>query len=767
MNEPPANAPVARMIEGSLSAALRDRLFRIVTLTLLVAFGIAGAYFLFTGDFVVFSVLAIGAVIIAAGVAAMRAGWMVQSRLLVSCVVLATPAVLMVLGNGIHDIAVAASGGVLLVGSLLLERRAFVLFAFATLLVFGGIAGAEIAGVLHTPFAGATSSGTVFSLVTILVVAAVGARAVVDALSASLQDAQDQRAALATTRTEQQVTAQHLRRSEEWFLKVFRASPTAIVISRLSDGRYAEVNQSWLDIFGYTREEMIGHTALELGVWQDPEERARFVQLIRERGALRDFESRLKKRSGAVADVTMSVEVVDLDGEPHLIIPVVDITDRKRAEQRIQQLATRDALTGLPNRLLLADRLALGVAGALRQRHTLAVLFIDIDRFKNINDSLGHAVGDAFLCAVAARLSGIVRSGDTLGRLGADEFLILLENVASAAEAGHFAARVLDGFAQPFTVGDHALHSGCSIGISLCPVDADDPALLIRNADTAMHHVKESGRGSYQFFSDEMNARVQERLGLEDGLRDALAGGEFELVYQPKVSFATGAVTGFEALLRWHRPGEGVIAPGRFIAVAEETGLIIDIGRWVLVRACTQIRDWRDRGLPLRPIAINLSVRQFTPALVGDIRDALRGAGIGPEMIELEITESLFMREPEQARDILRELAAIGMRVTIDDFGTGYSSLGYIKQFAVAALKIDRLFVADITSTPQDVAIIRAVIEMARALGIKVIAEGVETREQLGLLRVLDCSEYQGYYFSEPVPAAEIERLYLTEKRGT
>jgi EAL domain-containing protein (putative c-di-GMP-specific phosphodiesterase class I) len=340
--------------------------------------------------------------------------------------------------------------------------------------------------------------------------------------------------------------------------------------------------------------------------------------------------------------------------------------------------------------------------------------------------------------------------------------VVLLENIVPAEDAaGQVARKVLASFAEPFSVEDHSLSCSCSIGISVFPSDATDPQVLIRDADTAMYHVKDSGRATYRYFSSEMNTRMQERLQIEIGLRRAIAERQFELMYQPKVNIGSGEIVGLEALLRWRHPDWGVVAPGRFIAVAEDTGLIVDVGRWVLAEVCRQLRDWHGSGLDTRPVALNLSVRQFTPALVGDIAAAMGEFGVTPGQIELEITESLFMRNAEEVRTILKGLSRLGARVTIDDFGTGYSSLGYIRHFSVNALKIDRAFLSDFGASSPNVAIVRAVITMCRGLGIGVIAEGVETHEQLEILRKLHCDEYQGFLFSPPVSAEEIGRRFL------
>jgi len=555
--------------------------------------------------------------------------------------------------------------------------------------------------------------------------------------------------------------------SEERFAKVFDASPNAISITRLRDGKYLEVNKAWLDLAGYTRNEVIGHTAQDIGIWLDPRDRERFIERIRAHGAVRNHEARLRRKSGPIMDVVLCAEVVEIAGEPHLIVPFIDVTDRRQAEERIQHLATRDALTGLPNRLLFTDRVSLAIGKAQWNDGSVALLVIDLDRFKYINDSLGHAFGDAFLRAVAERLSGVVGKKDALARLGGDEFAVVLENVAPVEDAaGQLARRILAAFREPFCVEGQSLICSCSIGISVFPPDSADPQLLIRDAETAMYDVKESGRAAYRYFSSVMNSRMQERLQIESGLRDAIRGRHFELVYQPKVQVASGRVTGYEALLRWRHPSWGLVSPTRFIGVAEDTGLIVEIGRWVIEEVCRQIREWRRRGLPPLPVSVNLSVRQFLSNLVDETSATMRRFGVDPGLIDLEITESLFMQNPEQVATILRDLSRLGANVTLDDFGTGYSSLGYIRQFNLNALKIDRSFISGISATSQNVAIVRAVIMMCRGLGIRVVAEGVETKEQLDILRTLGCDEYQGFLFSPPVAADEIERRHRKAALG-
>ena len=1011
------------------------RLFHIVAIAIFAAFALSAVNNLLGGASippVLWATIACVAVLIAVA----RMGRLALASALLPPVILAGTVSLLITRNGVHDSAIVAIAGVLVVGAVLLGSRrwlaAFTAVAVAAVLAVGH---AEMAGWLRNPFSGWVTVRYVVGICLTYVVIAVAVRVLAESLIAGLRDARQKSAELAVSNLEgerrraaleaimeaipaattlaledgtlveanraaldlfgrgrEEVIGQtalslglwpnpenrakllaslrageavklrplslrrksgevrdlllsakwveldrqkqllmsavdvseieraqeSLRKSEERFAKVFQSSPDAIVISRLADGRYLEVNQRWLDIFGYAREELIGRSSLELGVWVDPADRDRFVARIREHGSLRDYEARFRKKSGAVIDVLLSAEVMEIEGEPHIIVPFTDITDRKRigalldniargvssrtgeeffremllflckelpadmafvgellpsgdrirtiaacrdgelsedfdyalagspcmgvldrrgtaiypervaelfpedtaltgravqgyvgtsligadgkaigilvaltrkpierreffvslleifasragaeversrAEERIRQLATRDGLTGLPNRLLLTDRLALGMGNAQRNGKSLAVLFIDLDRFKYINDSLGHVVGDAFLHAVAERLSAVVRKGDTLARLGGDEFVVLLENVDPMEDAaGQVARKILASFGEPFAIDGHSLSCSCSIGISVFPSDATDAQTLIRDADTAMYNVKEGGRGSYRYFSSEMNARMQERLQTEVGLRDAISRRQFELAYQPKVDAADGRLTGLEALLRWRHPAWGLVSPGRFISVAEDSGLILEMGQWVLEEVCRQISEWRSHGLSVCPVAVNLSVRQFTPALIGSISGALSRFGVDPGLVEFEVTESLFMRNPAEVGEILKGLSGIGTRVTIDDFGTGYSSLSYIRDFAVDALKIDRSFVSDIAATPRNVAVVLAIITMAHGLGIRVIAEGVETREQLELLRKSQCDEYQGYLFSVPLAPRELERQFL------
>jgi diguanylate cyclase (GGDEF)-like protein/PAS domain S-box-containing protein len=456
---------------------------------------------------------------------------------------------------------------------------------------------------------------------------------------------------------------------------------------------------------------------------------------------------------------TFKKPIYDVSGKPlYLICMTIDITERKQSEQRIMEMATHDVLTGLPNRNLLRDRIAQALTRDRRSQKQAAVLFIDLDHFKIINDSLGHDMGDLLLQDVAARLSAIVRSEDTVARRGGDEFIVLLPNMASARDAEVVAQKILDGLIQPFLINSKELHIGGSIGITLFPSDGEDVETLLKNSDIAMYHAKENGRNNYQFFAPEMNRRATERHTLGIDLRHALERNELLLHFQPIVDMPGGKLTSIEVLLRWQHPQLGLISPTRFIPVAEENGLIVPIGEWVLQQSCLQRMAWRDQGYDVPKLAINLSIRQFRhKTLVADIARILAETGMEGGRLTLEITESMLVENVEETIKTLQQLSALGLEISIDDFGTGYSSLSYLKHYPINTLKIDRSFVRDIATDPNDAAIIAAIIVMARNLKMQVIAEGVETEEQLTFLAQQGCNRFQGFYFSKPLPAAEIE----------
>ncbi|MEO5693634.1 MAG: EAL domain-containing protein [Usitatibacter sp.] len=441
-----------------------------------------------------------------------------------------------------------------------------------------------------------------------------------------------------------------------------------------------------------------------------------------------------------------------------------NITKRKAAEERAEFLATRDALTGLPNRVLLHDRLEQGVVNAARHHTGFAFMFIDLDRFKTINDSLGHHVGDELLKSVATRLAGCVRASDTVARLGGDEFAVILENLRDTDVEGaqEVAEKMIASMAAPMLVEGNTLNTSCSIGISLFPADGRDSATLMKNADVAMYYAKEKGRNNYQFFSSEMNTRAQERLSVENYLRLALRRNELVLHYQPRMNVATGELVGVEALIRWAHPRRGLLSPDKFIDVAEDSGLIVPIGEWVLGAACNQIKEWQARVRPGLRISVNLAVGQVVNGerLYRAVEQAVQRSGIAPNTLELELTESHLMQNIEEKAALLNRLGALGVGLAIDDFGTGYSSLSYLRQLPVDSIKIDSSFVRDIGVDPDSDAIIKAIVAMAHSLRLTVVAEGVETPAQFAALKALDCDEFQGFYESPGLPAAQFEKKY-------
>ncbi|WP_158592257.1 putative bifunctional diguanylate cyclase/phosphodiesterase [Noviherbaspirillum sedimenti] len=446
----------------------------------------------------------------------------------------------------------------------------------------------------------------------------------------------------------------------------------------------------------------------------------------------------------------------------NFIVIFCDISDRKAAEERVRHLSEHDILTGLPNRILLRDRLQQAIAAARRNRGKLAVLFLDLDRFKNVNDSLGHHIGDKLLQTVAERLKKCVRGNDTVSRQGGDEFVVMLTEIGGVEQVAHIAANILHSASMAYQIEGHALTITTSIGISMYPDDGQDMDALLRNADTAMYHAKESGRNSYQFFNPDMNVRMVARLTLERQLKTALEQEQFFLAYQPEIDIASGRIIGVEALLRWQHPDAGMLTPGHFLEAAEACGLILPIGDWVLQTACRQARSWHDQGTPMM-VGVNLSAIQFRQKdLLQKIREVLRQTGLAPQYLELEITESVLVDSAGAALETMHALRAMGVVLAVDDFGTGYSSLNFLKHCPVDKLKIDQSFVRHLSGDANDAAIIRAILIMAKSLKLKVIAEGVETNDQLEFLRSQGCDEFQGNYCTQPVPASELPQFPRT-----
>lgn len=450
------------------------------------------------------------------------------------------------------------------------------------------------------------------------------------------------------------------------------------------------------------------------------------------------------------------------------VVAFIDISEKKQAEEELHRLAYYDSLTGLPNRVLFNDRLHQALADAHRRQRLVALMLLDMDRFKVVNDTMGHEAGDSLLKEIATRLLRCTRRGDTVSRLGGDEFALVFADVGAAQHVAQLAQNVLSQFAAPVVVGGREIFSGASIGIALFPEDTEDADSLLKFADSAMYHAKESGRSNYQFYSREMTVSVQARLRLETDLRRALDNGELFLHYQPQVDAARNRITGVEALLRWRDPSGELISPAQFIPLAEETGLIVPIGRWVLETACAQLRRWRDAGHLELSLSVNVASRQFRDLMFpGTVGDAVAAAGIPPQLLELELTESILLEHSDDTRRTLDALKQLGVTLAIDDFGTGYSSLSYLKRLPIDRVKIDQSFVRDLATDTDDLAIVRAIISLARAMHLGVIAEGVETNEQLALLRREDCHDYQGYLFAHPLDAGDIERMLQPQGAGS
>jgi diguanylate cyclase (GGDEF)-like protein/PAS domain S-box-containing protein len=442
------------------------------------------------------------------------------------------------------------------------------------------------------------------------------------------------------------------------------------------------------------------------------------------------------------------------------VIVFRDVSVAQAMAQQITHSAEHDYLTGLPNRMLLNDRISQAIAAARRHGKQVAVLFLDLDGFKHINDSLGHPIGDQLLKSVAARLVACVRGADTVSRQGGDEFVVLLSDLLQPEDAAVMAARVLRAVAEPHSIEHHDMHVTTSIGVSVYPDDGSNAENLIKNADTAMYQAKENGRQSFQFFKPAMNARAVQRQSIEESLRRALERGELSLHYQPKINLRTAKITGAEALIRWTHPTRGLVSPAQFIPIAEDCGLILPIGRWVMREACRQAQQWTDDGLPRMTIAVNVSAMEFRDDdFLKNLFRILEDSRLDPQALEVELTESVLMKRVDSTAAILQTLRKSGVQVAIDDFGTGYSSLSYLRKFPIDALKIDQSFVRQIANGADDAAIVAAVISMAQSLKLRVIAEGVETLKELEFLQSKGCEEAQGYYFSRPVPALQFAQF--------
>ena len=553
---------------------------------------------------------------------------------------------------------------------------------------------------------------------------------------------------------------------EPWLSAVMNSVADGIVLLD-PDGIITWLSRSAEVIFGCPRDVATGAGIdLLLPLAGEPGASLSERLAIRATSRTQPLELTIRRRSGELVPVEVESSVVEQRGRPMIVLVVRDLTGRRQTEETLRSLAYHDPLTGLPNRLLFHDRLAQAIERARRARQLLTVMLVDLDRFKLINDSLGLETGDQIIKGVADRLVGTLRKSDTVARLGGDEFMLLLLGTNGAEAAAKVAQKVLEALRPPLQVDAHELTTSASIGIALFPHDGDDADSLIKNADNALSRAKEQGRNHYQFYTDDMNAAAFERLMLESRLRRALEQGEFVIHYQPKVSLADGAVLGVEALLRWFHPDHGLVPPAEFIPLAEETGLIVPIGAWVLRTACAQVRRWHRLGHPKLELAVNLSARQFQEKdLVATIAAAVEESGMPAALLELELTESVIMRDAPEAARRLKELTALGIRLAVDDFGTGYSSLGYLRAFPISSLKIDRSFVRDVDRDPNSAALAQAIIALASSLKLKVVAEGVETREQLDILRRCGCQELQGFVFSRPLPPDDVLALLEQGRR--
>jgi diguanylate cyclase (GGDEF)-like protein/PAS domain S-box-containing protein len=541
---------------------------------------------------------------------------------------------------------------------------------------------------------------------------------------------------------------------------LIQASPLAIFVLD-TEGTVSLCNPAACQMFGWDESELLNRPFPLV-----PEDRQeafhRGFEAALSGKLITDYETRRQKKDGSLIDVNVwTAALSDPNGETSGIMAIVaDITERKQSEAKINYLAYHDTLTGLPNRVSFEERLTESVTRAATDKESLAVLFLSLDRFKKFNDTLGHLIGDQLLKSVGERLIVSIEKGDMLARFGSDEFAFLLTRIDESEKVSRMAhgiQRILD---APFTVEGHELYVTSSIGIGLYPEDGADTQGLLMSAGAALYRAKQAGGNNYQFYTADMNERALHRLALENQLRWALERKEFRVYYQPQASIDTGLITGMEALVRWQHPELGLVSPAEFIPLAEDTGLIEPIGEWVLRAACEQTRKWQECGFNNLHVAVNLSARQFQqPDLARIIERTLKETGLGASSLEMEVTESSVMKNAETAIGMMRELKAMGIRISIDDFGSGYSSLSYLKKLPIDILKIDQSFVRDMTTDPKDAAIAMAIIQLAHSLQLKVIAEGVETEDQLRFLRLLRCDEMQGYLFCRPLPVEAFEQL--------
>lgn len=582
----------------------------------------------------------------------------------------------------------------------------------------------------------------------------------VETVSRPLQfQAKRARIVLAHDVTARKRAEEALRESDNYHRLLFEKSPVGLALCR-TDMRFADVNPACAQILGRSVDEMLQLTYRDIVPNEPDPEEERQLQVLRETKHFGPFERHLVHADGHIVPVRLTGLVIERGGEKFIWSSVEDLTEAKQAERRILHLAHHDPVTGLPNRNLLLDRVAHAIAYVYRENSGLALLFIDLDRFKNINDTLGHEMGDSLLQEVARKLTGCVRATDTVARLGGDEFVVVLPDIMTNQDAAAIGQKIIDNMQNPLRVHGYELHITPSIGISVYPEDGLDAMTLLKNADVAMYRAKEVGRNNYQFFTPEMNSAAVERLAVETSLRRAIEQEEFVLYFQPVWDLRRNTIDGFEALIRWQHPAWGLVGPPRFISVAEDSGLIIPIGDWVLREACRQVRAWHLAGHTDICVSVNLSTRQFKRGdLIDTIKRVLAETGVDGRHLGIEVTESLMIQDRDTVIATLRSMKELRIRTSIDDFGTGYSSLSYLQQLPVDQVKIDKSFVRDVLSDPNDAAIAKAIIAMGQSLRLEVVAEGVENLQQVEFLRDLACDKVQGNYCFEPMPARLVDHF--------
>ena len=559
-----------------------------------------------------------------------------------------------------------------------------------------------------------------------------------------------------------------LQQSETKFATAFQSSPVAASIASLEDGRFVDANDKYERDFGWSRAQLIGRSTAEIGLWPDPAMREQWVEALKARGSIVDYETLWIHKDGTRHSISISGQIIVYDGNPCILAYVTDITQRKAAEKQIHSLAFFDPLTSLPNRRLLQNRLELALAAAQRHRRHGGLLFIDLDNFKSLNDTHGHDKGDLLLQLIAYRLGTCVREGDTVSRLGGDEFVVMLDDLSedalvAASQAEAVAEKILANLDQDCQIENIHFHTTASIGVTLFGEQHEELTEPLRRADTAMYQAKGAGRNTIRFFDPHMQAAISALAQLEMELRTAVTQNQFLLLYQAQVN-ASGIVTGAETLVRWRHPQRGLVSPLEFIRVAEKTDLILPLGAWILEQACAQLASWSTNAqLAHLSVAVNVSARQFQQVdFVQQVLGVLQRTGANPGRLKLELTESMLIDNIAAVIEKMTALKAHGVTFSLDDFGTGYSSLSYLKQLPLDQLKIDQSFVHDVLVDPNDAAIARMVIVLAETLGLGVIAEGVETREQQDMLLDQGCQNFQGYFIGYPVAAADFETFVST-----